>query len=506
MISPLLQLNNVNKKLSDYFELKNISLDLYRGEVHAIVGENGSGKSSLMNVICGVYPKDSGEILIDEKSVSINSPMDAKKLGIAMIHQDSSLFEHFTIAENIYIDNIPYSNKLLKIVDWTKMHNNCQALFDKFGFILNGENIVKNLNVAQKQLVEICKAYVSNSRIIIMDEPTSSLTESECLFLFGIIKELKKSGVAIFYISHKLEEIKLVGDRITVIRDGEIIGTQKIGTMDVGTIIHMMTGMDLKERYPKLKLKLGKEILKITNLYSGSTLKDINFSLKKREILGVIGLVGSGRTKIAKCLFGMCKVDSGEIIIENKKAIINSPSDAISLGIGCVTEDRQSEGLFMYLSIPENITAPNISKVSNNNIIDKNIEKTLANEFVERLGIKMGSIKSKAAYLSGGNQQKVVLSRWIMSKSRILILDEPTKGIDIASKVDVYNVMNEMVTKKVSIILISSDVNEVLGMCDRIIVLYNGRISAIIPKNEASRENIMFYATGGKHRLNDKFF
>lgn len=499
MIKPILKLENIHKRLSDFFELRDISLELYKGEVHVLMGENGSGKSSLMNIIWGAYLRDSGNILIDGISVSINSPIDAKRFGISMIHQDSSLFEHFTIAENIYIDNKPYINKSLKIIDWTKMHSDCQALFKKLGFSLNSKNVVKNLSIAEKQLVEIAKAYVSNARIIIMDEPTSSLTESEALLLFNIIRELKKSGVAIIYISHKLEEIKQIGDRISVIRGGEIIGTQNINGMEVSHIIHMMTGLELKERYPKLKVKLGKEVLRVNSLYAGNTIKDINFSLRKREILGIIGLVGSGRTKIAKCIFGLDKLDSGEIFIDNKKAILNSPADAISSGIGYVTEDRTTEGLFMYLSVNENITAPNISKVSNLLLIDKNIEKTISNSYVDRLGIKMNSVNDRAAYLSGGNQQKVVLAKWIMSKSKILILDEPTKGIDIASKVDVYNVMNEMVTKDVSIVLISADVDEVIGMCDRTIVLYNGKISAIVPRNEATRENLIAYATGGKH-------
>lgn len=499
MLVPVLRLSKINKRLSDYFMLKNISMELNEGEVHVVIGENGSGKTSLMNIICGAYLKDSGEIFINEKQASINSPIDAKRLGISMIHQDSSLFEHFTVAENIYIDNKPFVNKALKIIDFEQMYVNCEKLFANLGFSLNCRNMVKNLSFAQKQLVEICKAYVSDSRIIIMDEPTSSLTDSESSLLFKIINELKKSGVAIFYISHKFEEITQIADRITVIRDGEIIGTESINVIDFDSIIHMMTGMDLKERYPKLNIKLGKEVFKITNLYSGSILQNINFSLKKREILGVIGLVGSGKTKIAKTIFGIDKIDSGEIFVNNKKVNIISPFDAISSGIGYVTEDRSYEGLFMYLNIPENITAASIDRVSNKLIIDNDIENKLAGSYIDRLGIKIGTIKDKAAYLSGGNQQKVVIAKWIMSKSKILILDEPTKGIDIASKVDVYNIINEMVTKDVSIILISSDVNEVIGMCDRIMVLYNGKIAAIIPRDTATREKIMFYATGSKH-------
>lgn len=498
MLYPVLKLTGIYKRFSDFFALRDISMELFKGEVHVLIGENGSGKSSLVKIIWGVHGMDSGEICVDGTSVSINSPADAKGLGIAVIHQDSSLFEHYTVAENIYIDNKPYLNKTLKIIDWKRLYSTCQELLGRLGLTLDCRSYVKDLNIAQKQLVEICKAYISNARIIIMDEPTSSLTESESLLLFNIVNELKKSGAAILYISHKLEEIKLLGDRITVIRDGEIIGTSPVGDMDSDSIIRMMAGVDLKERYPKLDVKPGREILRVANLYSGSTLKDISFRLRRREILGIIGLVGSGRTKIAKCIFGIDRIESGEVYIDNKKVSLSSPADAIKNGIGYVTEDRYSEGLFMHLGVPENITAPSISRVSNNFLIDRDIETEIANTYVEKLGIKIGDIYSKAAHLSGGSQQKVVLAKWIMTRSRILILDEPTKGIDTASKVDVYNLMNEMVTKDVSIILISSDANEVIGMCDRIMVLFNGRIAAIIPKEEATREKIMFYATGGK--------
>lgn len=494
----VLKLENINKKVSEFFALKGISLELHKGEIHALIGENGSGKSSLMNIIGGTYTKDSGNIYIDGNSVNINSPTDAKKLGITMIHQDSSLFEHFTVAENIYIDNKPYLNKSIKIINWSKMYLDCQRLFEKLGFSLNSKDIVKNLSLAQKQLVEIARAYISNARIIIMDEPTSSLTDSESTLLFNIIKELKKTGVSILYISHRLEEIKQIGDRITVIRDGEIIGTQDIRNMDVDNIIHMMTGMELKERYPKLSVKLGQEVLRVTDLYSDHTLKGISFSLRRREILGVAGLVGSGRTKIAKCIFGLDKIDAGEIYIENAKVDIKSPADAINAGIGYVTEDRSTEGLFMYLNVPENITAPSISKITKRFLINRVKEKNIAGTYVNKLGIKIGTIKDKAAYLSGGNQQKVVLAKWIMSRTKIFILDEPTRGIDIPSKVDVYNLMNEMVAKGASIILISSDVDEIIGMCDRVMILYDGQIAAIIPRNKATQEKILFYATGGK--------
>lgn len=498
MLKPILQLKNINKKISDFFSLKDISFELNKGEVHVLMGENGSGKSSLINIIWGAYSKDSGTIFLDGTPVEIHSPVDAKKLGISIIHQEPCLFEHFSVAENIYLDNKPYSNKTLKIINWGKMYADCQQLFKKLGFPLNSKTMVKNLGIAQKRLVEIAKACMSNARIIIMDEPTSSLTDSESALLFNIIRELKKSGVSIIYISHRLEDIQQIGDRVTVIREGRIIGTQSINSINTDSIIHMMTGIELKERYPKLNIKLGREVFSVANLQSDNILKGISLSLRRREIIGITGLVGSGRTKIANCIFGLDKIDTGEIRIENVPLDIKSPADAIRAGIGYVTEDRNAGGLFMYLNIPENMTATNLSKISNKFFIDRTKENSIAETLVAKLGIKTGVLNNKAAYLSSGNQQKLVLAKWIVSGAKIFLFDEPTRGIDIASKVDVYNLMNEMVIKGASIILISSDVDEVIGMCDRILILYDGKVSAVIPRNEATREKILFYATGGK--------
>lgn len=498
MIIPILRLENVNKKVSDFFTLKNINLELEKGEVHAIVGENGSGKSTLVNIISGNYSLDSGSIYLNGIPVNITSTNDAKKLGIAMTHQEPILLENFTVAENIYFENDPFSKKLLKTINRYKMNDDCKKLFDRLNIRLDSQKLVKYIGNAQKQLIEIAKAYVSNARIILMDEPTSSFTESETLILFDIIKELKKSGISIFYISHRLEEVKRLCDRITVIRDGEIVSTQKVSDMETSKLIKLMTGLEIKNRFPKLSVKPGREVLKVTDLSSGNTLKDISFSLRRREILGITGLAGSGRTKIAKSIFGVHKIDSGQITIDGKAVHIGSPLDAIKEGIGYVPEDRQIEGLFMYLKIFENISASSINQLSSISIIDSDKEMDIANHFVERLGIRIGTIYNIAKNLSGGNQQKVILAKWMMSKSKIFILDEPTRGIDVASKVDVYNLMNELVIKGASIIMISSDIDELLGMCDRILVLYGGKIAATIPRSEATQENIMYYATGEK--------
>jgi len=500
--TPILRLENVNKTLSDYFCLKNINMDLNAGEVHALIGENGSGKTSLMNIIAGNCFKDSGSIYLDGNPIQINSALDAQKYGITITHQEPVLFDNLTVAENIFFGTDLYLNTSLKLVNRYKIQDDCRKLLKKLNINMDYLKLVKNIGAAHRQMVEICRAFVSKSRIILMDEPTSSFTESEVELLFQIIRQLKAAGISIIYISHKLEEVKKICDRISVLRDGEIVGTHYVSDIEMPKLITMMSGFDIKHRYPKLSLKPGKEVFRVTGLSAGNTLKNISFSLKKREIIGITGLAGSGRSKIAKSIFGVEKFHAGEILINGRKVSIKSPVDAIREGIGYVPEDRQYEGLFMYLKIFENISAASFSQRSDVSIIDLGDEKHVASTYVDRLGIKIGNIYNSAKNLSGGNQQKVILAKWLMSESKIFILDEPTRGIDVASKVDVYNLMNELVIKGASIILISSDIDELLGMCDRTLVLFQGEITAVIPRSEATQENVLYYATGGKKKDN----
>jgi ABC-type sugar transport system ATPase subunit len=498
MTNQILKLENINKKMSEYFSLININLEIERGKVHAIIGENGSGKTTLMNIITGKISKDSGNVYLNGSLVNINSATDSKKHGIVMTHQESNLIEHLSVAENVFFTTDILSGFFLKTINWTKLYGDTKNLFKKLGINIEIDikKQVRSLENAQKQLVEIAKAYVSNAEIIIMDEPTSSFTETETKILFNIIKELKNKGTAIIYISHRLEEIKQFCDKITVMRMGRCVGTIERSELETINLINMMTGMELKERYPKLNLKKGQEVLRIAGLTSGTVLKNINFSLNSKEIIGITGLAGSGKSIIAKSIFGMNKIDTGDIFINKKKVKIRSPLDAIKEGLGYVPEERQIDGLFMYLKIFENMTASSIDRFTTTYIIDKKKELNISSAFVEKLGIKIGSLDNKVENLSGGNQQKVILAKWMMSKSKIFILDEPTRGIDIASKVDVYNLMNDLIRKNSSIILISSDIEELIGMCDRILVLYGGLIVVNLPKEEATKNKIMYYATG----------
>ncbi len=497
MSSSVLTLRNINKKFSEYFELKNVNLDLKHGEVNALIGENGSGKTELMKIIMGINKMDNGEIYFCEKAVNINSPVDAKRLGIYMIHQEPLLYENFSISENVFADNMVYSIKPLKIIDRIRMNEKTQEILDKLNFKVSSEMLVKHLGIGQRQFIDIIKAYNSQAKVIIMDEPTSALSESEVLILFNVIKILKEKGTSILYISHRLNEIKKISDRISVMRRGKIIGTEEGNSVNVKNVIHMMTGMNLASRYPKLDIKKGKEIFRASDLCYANLLKEISFTARKKEIIGITGLVGSGGSEIAKSIFGLLKIDRGDLFINGEKVKISNPFQAIEKGIGFISEDRNEDDLFMHLKVSENITSLSINKYADRNVlINLKKEKLITNKYMDKLSIRIGNIDDKISNLSGGNQQKVVLAKLMISNIKIFLLDEPTRGIDIASKLDVYNLMNDVVLNGASIVFISSDIDELMGMCDRIIVLCDGSIAAILDRGEFSEEKIMYYATG----------
>lgn len=491
----LLELAGITKSFGEEFTLHNINLSLLAGEVHVLIGENGSGKSTIMNIISGVIKPDAGELFINQNLVTINSISEAKSQGILYIMQDTNSFNNFTVAENVFLDKMPTTGKFIKKINYDQLFFQCQDLFDKLSIPINVQARASTLGLAQRQLIEFARAYISDAKIVIFDEPSAALTTVERDILFYIVRSLKNRGVGVFYISHRLEEIKLIGDRVTIVCNGNLVGTKNLSGMENSEIIKMMSGSIGKNKFPKLDLSFGPEVLSVKNLYSDNTLKDISFSLHKNEIIGITGLVGSGRTRLGHCIFGAVKPTSGTILIKNKPVNFNSPSDAISHGIAFVPEDRASDSIFEYLDVTHNVTISSLKRFTHFGKLYTTMIGGTAKGYVEKLNITPGFSHDILATYSGGNQQKVALAKWIMTRSKIFILDEPTRGIDIVSKVDIYNSINDLVTKGASIILISSDIDEILGLCDRIMVLTHGRIVCELSRKEATKEKILHYAT-----------
>lgn len=493
-----LEMRNITKSFNDNIVLKNVNFFAEKGQVHALIGENGAGKSTLMKILAGLYSADSGEILINGSQVSINNPKQAQQIGIAMIYQEIRLFPDLNITENVFIRREPIKDlKLIRLIDWDKAYKETQKYLDSFGLNINPRALVKTLSVGQQKFVEIIKAISQNANIIIMDEPTAALTEHEIDLLFGVIKELRKLGVTIIYISHRLEEIKKIADKVTVLRDGEVIQTCDIDDVDINKIIKVMAGKELKDRYPKLKVKLGKEQLRVEKLGFQGRINNISFGVRKGEILGITGLSGSGRRTLAQVLIGINSPYEGLIYINGKAFKSITPNIARMNGLCYVTGIGTDEGLISNAPISANITISNLKRISKMGFINNEIEANSSKDLIDRLEIS-ASEKEIVKNLSGGKQKKVIFARWLFTNSKILIIDEPTAGIDIGSKVDIYNIINELVMSGASIIMISSDLSEVMGMCDRIIVMYNGEISKIFDREEATEEKLLYYASGGK--------
>lgn len=500
-MNSFLEMRKITKLFNDNVVLNNIDFFADKGQVHALIGENGAGKSTLMKVLAGLYTPDSGEIFIDGRQVSINNPKQAQELGISMIYQEIRLFPDLNITENVFIRREPIKNlKWVRLIDWDKAYKETRKYLDYFGLKLNPRKLVNTLSMGQQKFVEIIRALSQNANIIIMDEPTAALTEHEIESLFKVIREIKKLGVTIIYISHRLEEIKKIADIVTVIRDGEVIKTCNIEEVDINEIVKVMVGKDLEDRYPKLKVKIGREQLRIENLGFNGRIRDINFDVKKGEILGITGLSGSGRRTLAKVLFGIDGPYEGQICINGKAFKSMTPHIAKMNGLCFVTGKGTEEGLIFNTSITENITLANLERVSKMGFINKAIEAGSAKDLIERLEITADE-KEIVNNLSGGKQKKVIFAKWLFTNAKILIIDEPTAGIDIGSKVDIYNIINELVLSGASVIMISSDLSEIMGMCDRIIVMYNGEIRKMLNKGEASQEKILYYASGGKETI-----
>lgn len=488
-----LSVHNIIKTYPGVVALKDISVDFYEGEVHGLMGENGAGKSTLMKVISGVIEADKGYFYIGEEKFERITPHQATEKGLRIIHQELNLVPTLSVTENIFIGRF-IGNKVT--VKFSEMRNRAVKIFEEMGVSMDPDALVEDLTVAQMQLVEIAKAISQEVKVLIMDEPTSPLTQNEVEMLFRLIRRLKEKGVTIIYISHRLSEIFELTDRITVMRDGEKVATRRTADVDRETLINLMVGRTLKETYPERNKQPQEEVLRVEHLY-GNGLEDISFELKKGEILGLAGLVGAGRTELVRLVFGADKIESGKIYLEQKEIKIDTPEAAVKNRIALIPEDRKSQGVILELSVKENLALPNYKMISHRMLVQKNKENKLVDGQVERLRIKTPSVGQLVKNLSGGNQQKVVVGKWLAGEAKILIFDEPTRGIDVGAKQEIYHLMNELTDQGISIIMVSSEMEELMGMSDRILVLREGRISGSLDKRkgEFSQKNIMDFAS-----------
>lgn len=494
----VLEMRGITKSFPGVKALSNVDFACRKGEVHALIGENGAGKSTLMKILAGAYSPDSGQIFLDGKQVSINNPQEAIALGIAVIYQELNLVPYLTSIDNVLLGH--EKKDKLGFIDMKRHREEAIRWLNELGenIITDYDVPVHQLSIAQQQMVEIAKALSLKANIIVMDEPSATLTDREMDILFEIIRKLKEKGVTIIYISHRLEELFIICDRVTVLRDGQLIDSLDTAGIDKAGLICKMIGREMDKTFPPREPCVKDEnLLEVKNLSTKGLIKDISFVLKKGEILGISGLVGSGRTELVRAIFGADQAESGDIYIAGKKARIKHPGHAVKLGLGLATEDRKGQGLFLDLSIRENAMISALGKVSSaGGFLDLKEELTQVLKYIKGLNIRTSNHDKKVQELSGGNQQKVVLAKWLMTDAKILILDEPTRGIDVGAKFEIYCLMNELVRMNIGIIMISSELPEVIGMSDRILVMHEGRITGEVPAAEATEERIMWHATG----------
>lgn len=495
MSTYLLEMRNISKSFPGVHALQGVGLQLRAGEVLCLLGENGAGKSTLMKILSGAQHQDAGEILLDGQPVQIASPHHAQQLGISMIYQEFNLSPFLSIAENLYLGRQPRVPGT-PFVAWNTMYRQAQETLSRIGVQLDVRRCVNTLSVAEQQMVEIAKALTFDARILVMDEPSATLTDHELLALFKLIRSLREQGMGIIYISHRLEEIFTIGDTAAIMRDGKHVATQPVAELSREDIIRMMVGRELKDEFPKEIFPRGRERLRVKGLARAGVFKPVDFSLHEGEIVGLTGLVGAGRTEVARALFGADRATAGEVWLDGKPLHIRHPADAIANGIGLLTEDRKGQGLVLGMSVRENTTLANLPAVSMGPFLKRREEREVARKYVADLRVKTPHIEQTAQNLSGGNQQKVVLAKWLFTECRVLIFDEPTRGIDVGAKVEIYRLMNELVRQGVCILMISSELPEILGMCDRVLVMHEGELKGALSREEATQEKIMTLATG----------
>lgn len=487
-------MRHIRKTFPGVVALDDVDFELRRGEVHILLGENGAGKSTLMKILSGAYQKSAGQIIFDDAEVEIKNPKHAQTLGISTIYQEFNLIPHLSVGENIFLGREPA--RMPGLIDQRAIFQAATRALNDLGLTLDPRRLVKELRVAEQQMVEVAKALSLDARILIMDEPTAALTEHEIGELFTTIRKLKEKGVSIVYISHRMEELFEIGDRVTVLRDGRTVGTYDVRGMSKSELIRLMVNRELTELFPKERVTRGAEVLRVEGLSTKDGLKDISFSLHKGEVLGISGLLGAGRTELARAIFGLDKITSGTIYINGERRRINSPRAAINSGIGFLTEDRKSQGLVLPLSVKENLCLPSVDKFSSWGVMDSGKEERAADGYVKELRIKTPNLNQKVVFLSGGNQQKVVLSKWLCCEAEVFIFDEPTRGVDVGAKTEIYQLMNRLTAAGVAIIMISSEMLEVLGMSDRVLVMRAGSIACEFNDGEATQERILQCALG----------
>jgi len=489
-----LELKNISKNFHGVKALQNVDFQLKENSIHALLGENGAGKSTLVKILCGVYQPDSGSIHLNNQQQTISNPAISLSLGISAIHQESVMFDELTVTENIFIGN--HLTKSNRLIDWGLMESKTKQLLEELEANIEPNEKIKDLSIAQRHIVQISRSLIHDADIVIMDEPTASLSQKEINELYTIIRNLKKQNKSIIFISHKLDEVMEVCDDFTVLRDGELIKSDTISNTDKDQLITHMAGREVNQIFPKNNVTIENEIFQVSNFYKKTQFKNINFNLRKKEILGFYGLVGSGRTEIMKSIFGITKPDEGEIHFKDQKISIAKPSDAINQGIVYLSEERQQLGMTGLMSVKDNINMAIMDRNSQFYIMDTLKEIKNASAMQEKLNIKVSYWSQLTQSLSGGNQQKTVIAKWLSTKPEVLILDEPTKGIDVRSKSAVHEFMGELVGEGMSIIMISSELPEILGMCDRVVVMYKGLIKEILDVKNASSEQIVKLASG----------
>lgn len=483
----ILTLKNITKEFPGVKALDDVTINIERGTIHGLVGENGAGKSTLIKVLAGIYQPNKGEIILDGKPCRFNSPIEARRAGISVVHQEIKLAEPLSVAENMFLGNVQLKNGL---VDWKGMRRRAREIVEDLGMDIDINAQVSSLTVAKKQIVEIMHAINNHSRILIMDEPSAVLTDRELEVMFRIVKQLRDKGITIIYISHRLDEIFGLCSNVSVLRDGRHIDTIPVASVDRQGLINMMVGREMGQEYPKEVGNVGGTILEVKNLSRG-ILQDISFEVKSGEVFGISGLVGAGRTELARAILGIDKPESGEVYVRGKKVHYRTFADAIRDGLGLIPEDRKLQGLVQIMSVKRNTTLVNMKRVLRAGVISSSLEEKLSKEYADKLHVVTPSMETEVQYLSGGNQQKVVIAKWLFQNSEILFLDEPTRGIDVGAKAEIYRLINRMAKEGKTIIMISSEMPELLGMCDRIMVMHEGHKMGELNAAEATQAKIM---------------